>query len=159
MYHNYKSVERVKPGGLELKDSLVGVQRVTKVTKGGRTFGFSAIVVVGDENGVVGHGLGRNLHEKPEVPNFGKRGSGKKLLDGMVLAIEPMINMGTDEVVHSTDGWTVSTKDGMPSAHYEHNVALIDGKPKLLSTFDFIYDALGIKSSEENEFKWNEISN
>ena len=60
MYHNYKNVERVKPGGLELKDSLVGVQRVTKVTKGGRTFGFSAIVVVGDENGVVGHGLGKS---------------------------------------------------------------------------------------------------
>ena len=60
MYHNYKSVERVKPRGLELKDSLVGVQRVTKVTKGGRTFGFSAIVVVGDENGVVGHGLGKS---------------------------------------------------------------------------------------------------
>ena len=60
MYHNYKSVERVKPGGLALKDSLVGVQRVTKVTKGGRTFGFSAIVVVGDENGVVGHGLGKS---------------------------------------------------------------------------------------------------
>lgn len=60
MYHNYKSVERVKPGGLELKDSLVGVQRVTKVTKGGRTFGFSAIVVVGDGNGVVGHGLGKS---------------------------------------------------------------------------------------------------
>ena len=60
MYHNYKSVERVKPGCLELKDSLVGVQRVTKVTKGGRTFGFSAIVVVGDENGVVGHGLGKS---------------------------------------------------------------------------------------------------
>ena len=59
MYHNYKSVERVKPGGLELKDSLVGVQRVTKVTKGGRTFGFSAIVVVGNENGVVGYGLGK----------------------------------------------------------------------------------------------------
>ena len=59
MYHNYKNVERVKPGGLELKDSLVGVQRVTKVTKGGRTFSFSAIVVVGDENGVVGHGLGK----------------------------------------------------------------------------------------------------
>ena len=60
MYHNYKNVERVKPGGLELKDSLVGVQRVTKVTKGGRTFGFSAIVVVGDENGVVGQGLGKS---------------------------------------------------------------------------------------------------
>ena len=60
MYQNYKSVVRVKPGGLELKDSLVGVQRVTKVTKGGRTFGFSAIVVVGDENGVVGHGLGKS---------------------------------------------------------------------------------------------------
>ena len=108
---------------------------------------------------LVGHGLGRNLHEKPEVPNFGKRGSGKKLLDGMVLAIEPMINMGSDQVVHSTDGWTVSTKDGMPSAHYEHNVALIDGKPKLLSTFDFIYDTLGIKSNEEENFKWNAGAN
>ena len=97
---------------------------------------------------LVGHGLGKNLHEKPEVPNFGKRGSGKKFLNGMVLAIEPMINMGTDQVIQSSDGWTIETKDGMPSAHYEHNVALMDGKPILLSTFDFIYDDLGMKSDE-----------
>ena len=76
---------------------------------------------------LVGHGLGKNLHEKPEVPNFGKRGSGKKFMNGMVLAIEPMINMGTDQVIQSPDGWTIETKDGMPSAHYEHNVALVDG--------------------------------
>ena len=104
---------------------------------------------------LVGHGLGKNLHEKPEVPNFGKRGSGKKFMNGMVLAIEPMINMGTDQVIQSPDGWTIETKDGMPSAHYEHNVALVDGKPVLLSTFDFIYETLGIKSDEEKKFKWN----
>ena len=104
---------------------------------------------------LVGHGLGKNLHEKPEVPNFGKRGSGKKFMNGMVLAIEPMINMGTDQVIQSPDGWTIETKDGMPSAHYEHNVALVDGKPILLSTFDFIYETLGIKSDEEKKFKWN----
>ena len=108
---------------------------------------------------LVGHGLGKNLHEKPEVPNFGKRGSGKKFLNGMVLAIEPMINMGTDQVIQSSDGWTIETKDGMPSAHYEHNVALVDGKPILLSTFDFIYDALGMKSDEEKKFKWNAENN
>ncbi len=108
---------------------------------------------------LVGHGLGKNLHEKPEVPNFGKRGSGKKFMNGMVLAIEPMINMGTDQVIQSPDGWTIETKDGMPSAHYEHNVALVDGKPILLSTFDFIYETLGIKSDEEKKFKWNAEDN
>ena len=108
---------------------------------------------------LVGHGLGKNLHEKPEVPNFGKRGSGKKFMNGMVLAIEPMINMGTDQVIQSSDGWTIETKDGMPSAHYEHNVALVDGKPILLSTFDFIYETLGIKSDEEKKFKWNAEDN
>lgn len=108
---------------------------------------------------LVGHGLGKNLHEKPEVPNFGKRGSGKKFMNGMVLAIEPMINMGTDQVIQSSDGWTIETKDGMPSAHYEHNVALVDGKPILLSTFDFIYETLGIKSDEEKKFRWNAEDN
>ena len=108
---------------------------------------------------LVGHGLGKSLHEKPEIPNFGKRGSGKKFVNGMVLAIEPMINMGTDQVIHLSDGWTVETKDRMPSAHYEHNIALINGTPKLLSTYDFIYNNLGIKSDEEKKFKWNaEIS-
>ena len=77
----------------------------------------------------------------------------------MVLAIEPMINMGTDQVIQSPDGWTIETKDGMPSAHYEHNVALVDGKPILLSTFDFIYETLGIKSDEEKKFNWNAEDN
>ena len=72
MYQNYKTIERVKPGGLELKDSLVGVQRVTKVTKGGRTFGFSAIVVVGDENGVVGQGLGKSKDVSSAMPKLSK---------------------------------------------------------------------------------------
>ena len=105
---------------------------------------------------LVGHGLGRSLHESPEVPNFGKKGNGKKFEDGMVLAIEPMINMGTEKVNFLNDGWTVETADKQPSVHFEHDVAMINGKPILLSTFDFIYESLGIKSDEENEFKWNE---
>ena len=101
---------------------------------------------------LVGHGLGEDLHEKPEVPNFGKRGNGKKLVDGMVLAIEPMINMGTEKVEYLKDGWTILTADRKPSAHFEHDVAMIDGKPKLLSTFKYIYESLGIDSQEESEF-------
>ena len=108
---------------------------------------------------LVGHGLGKDLHESPEIPNFGKKGNGKKFVNGMVIAIEPMINMGTEKVNFLSDGWTVETADKLPSVHFEHDVAMIGGKPLLLSTFDFIYDALEIKSSEENEFKWNEISN
>ena len=108
---------------------------------------------------LVGHGLGKDLHESPEIPNFGKKGNGKKFVNGMVIAIEPMINMGTEKVNFLRDGWTVETADKLPSVHFEHDVAMIDGKPLLLSTFDFIYNTLGIKSNEENEFKWNEISN
>ena len=107
---------------------------------------------------LVGHGLGKDLHEAPEIPNYGKKGNGKKFQNGMVIAIEPMINMGTEKVVFLKDGWTVETADKLPSVHFEHDVALIDGKPRLLSTFDFIYESLGIKSEEENEFKWNEAS-
>jgi len=102
---------------------------------------------------LVGHGLGRKLHEDPEVPNFGKRGRGKLFVEGMVIAIEPMINMGTKNVKQLKDGWTIVTRDGAPSAHFEHNVALINGKPELLSTFQYIYDVLGIQSDEENEFR------
>ncbi len=91
-----------------------------------------------------GHGLGRNLHEEPEVPNFGKRGDGPKLRDGMVIAIEPMINMGKRTIKFLNDGWTVLTSDGLPSAHFEHDVALIDGKPEILSTFKYVEEALGI---------------
>jgi methionyl aminopeptidase len=100
-----------------------------------------------------GHGVGRKLHEPPEVPNYGRRGQGAKLHSGMVLAIEPMINMGTRNIKQLKDGWTILTADGKPSAHFEHDVALIDGKPELLSTFQYIYDALGIVSNEEDEFR------
>ena len=102
---------------------------------------------------LVGHGLGKEMHEKPEMPNYGKRGSGKKLKEGMVVAIEPMINMGTPNINQLNDGWTILTRDNKPSAHFEHNIAIVNGNPKLLSTFDYIYDSLGIKSDEEIPFK------
>ena len=98
---------------------------------------------------LVGHGLGKEMHEKPEMPNYGKRGTGKKIQEGMVVAIEPMINMGTPNINQLNDGWTILTRDNKPSAHFEHNIAIVNGKPKLLSTFDYIYDSLGIKSDEE----------
>ena len=102
---------------------------------------------------LVGHGLGKTMHEGPEIPNYGRRGRGKKLLDGMVLAIEPMINLGTHKIKQLDDGWTILTADGKVSAHFEHNVALINGKPELLSTFDYIYKALGLSNSEEKPFR------
>ena len=102
---------------------------------------------------LVGHGLGKEMHEGPEIPNYGKRGRGKKFVNGMVLAIEPMINQGTHKIKQLKDGWSIMTEDGRPSAHFEHNVALIDGKPELLSTFQYIYDAIGISSIEENPFR------
>lgn len=103
---------------------------------------------------LVGHGLGKKMHEDPEMPNYGKRGRGKKFKDGMTVAIEPMINQGTKRIKQLADGWTILTLDGKPSAHFEHDIALIDGKPKLLSTFDHVYEALGIESDEEDEFRF-----
>ncbi len=85
---------------------------------------------------LVGHGVGRKLHEDPQVPNYGKRGTKEKLKEGMVLAIEPMINMGVKEVLHLNDGWTVLTKDGKPSAHFEHDVHITKDGPDILSSFD-----------------------
>lgn len=102
---------------------------------------------------LVGHGLGRKMHENPEMPNYGRRGQGKKFQEGMVVAIEPMINMGTHRIRQLKDGWTILTADDKPSAHFEHDVAIVDGKPELLSTFAYIYEALGISSNEENEFR------
>jgi methionyl aminopeptidase len=84
---------------------------------------------------LVGHGLGRNLHESPEVPNYGKRGSGIKLKKGLVIAIEPMINMGTRDIVQHNDGWTITTLDGKPSAHFEHTIVVRDGEAEILSSF------------------------
>lgn len=90
---------------------------------------------------LVGHGVGKKLHEDPQVPNFGRRGDGKKLKEGMVLAIEPMINLGTREVFTMDDGWTVKTKDGKPSAHFEHTTAVRRNKGEHLSTFSIIEEA------------------
>lgn len=87
---------------------------------------------------LVGHGLGRHLHEDPQVPNFGKKGSGAKLKENSVIAIEPMINLGTKDVYYDSDGWTVRTRDGKPAAHYEHTVCIRKGKADVLSSFDQI---------------------
>jgi methionyl aminopeptidase len=84
---------------------------------------------------LVGHGLGRDLHEDPQVPNYGKRGSGKKLKEGMVLAIEPMINLGKKDVYTESDGWTVRTRDGKPSVHFEHDVCIRKDKADILSNY------------------------
>ena len=102
---------------------------------------------------LVGHGLGRNLHEDPEIPNYGEKGKGVLLREGLVVAIEPMINLGTEKINQLDDGWTIVTLDGKPSAHFEHNIAIIEGKPEILSTFKYIYEALGIESNEEDKFK------
>jgi methionyl aminopeptidase len=90
---------------------------------------------------LVGHGLGKQLHEDPQVPNYGKKGSGAKLKDNMVIAIEPMINLGTKDVIYDADGWTVRTKDGAFSAHYEHTVCIKKGKADILSSFSDIISA------------------
>ncbi len=102
---------------------------------------------------LVGHGLGKKMHEDPEMPNYGRRGKGKKLLEGMVVAIEPMTNMGTHRIKQLRDGWTILTADGKPSAHFEHDVAIVDGKPEILSTFKYINKALGIETDEEDAFR------
>lgn len=94
---------------------------------------------------LVGHGVGIDLHEKPEIPNYGIRGNGAKLVEGMVVAIEPMINLGKAGVKFWDDGWTVSTADGTPSAHFEHTVAVLKGKPEILTTFSYIEDILDKK--------------
>lgn len=92
---------------------------------------------------LVGHGIGRKMHEAPEVPNYGRRGTGPLLKNGMCIAIEPMINMGSKNVVFESDGWTVRTKDRKPSAHFEHTVAIRKGKADILSTFEYIEAVLG----------------
>jgi len=94
---------------------------------------------------MVGHGLGKKLHEKPEVPNYGRRGKGLLLKEGLVIAIEPMINMGTKDIKQDKDGWTIRTRDGKPSAHFEHDVVVMKGKADVLSTFDYIEEVLNNK--------------
>ncbi len=96
---------------------------------------------------MVGHGLGRNLHEAPEVPNYGKRGSGPKLKQGMVICIEPMINMGRRQIKQDPDGWTIRAADKLPSAHFELAVAINKGKADVLSTFSYIDEVIQKQSN------------
>lgn len=92
-----------------------------------------------------GHGIGKSMHEDPEVPNYGRRGTGPVIKNGMCIAIEPMINLGSRNIVIEHDGWQCRTKDRKPSAHYEHTVAIVDSETEILTTFDYIEEALGEK--------------
>ena len=122
----YKGIEKAVHGN-RVGDIAFAVQEYTEKQRG-----------YGVVRELVGHGLGRKLHEDPQVPNYGKRGTGAKLREGMVIAIEPMINMGTRNVYHDKDGWTIRTEDGKPAAHYEHNVCVQKNKADILSSFDEI---------------------
>ena len=121
----YKGIEEVVVGK-RIGDISYAIQHYVE------GFGYSVV------RELVGHGLGKELHESPEVPNYGKRGSGPKLKEGMVIAIEPMINLGKKEIVQENDGWTIRTKDRAISAHYEHTVAVVDGKAEILTTHKYI---------------------
>lgn len=89
-----------------------------------------------------GHGIGKRMHEDPEIPNYGRRGIGPIIKDGMCLCIEPMVNMGSRNIVIERDGWTCRTRDRQPSAHYEHTLAIVDGRTEILTTFDYIKEVL-----------------
>lgn len=93
---------------------------------------------------LVGHGVGKDLHESPEVPNYGKRGKGPKLKEGMVIAIEPMVNLGRRNVVQENDGWTIRTKDRKPSAHYEHTVAITKNGTEVITTHEYLEEHIRI---------------
>ncbi|WP_258099613.1 type I methionyl aminopeptidase [Marinoscillum pacificum] len=125
----YKGIEQTVAGN-RIGDIGYAIQTYTE------SFGYGVV------RELVGHGLGKKMHESPEVPNYGKRGRGAKLKEGLVIAIEPMINMGTRRVIQLSDGWTIVTADKKPSAHFEHDVAIVDGKPEILSSYKYIEEAL-----------------
>ena len=90
-----------------------------------------------------GHGIGRDMHEDPDIPNYGRRGTGPVLRNGMVLCIEPMINLGARNIYIDRDGWTCRTRDHRPSAHFEHTIALVDGQTRILTSFEPVKKVLG----------------
>lgn len=122
----YKGIEKAVTGN-RIGDIAYAIQEHTE-----KKHGYGVV------RELVGHGLGQSLHEDPQVPNYGKRGTLAKLKEGLVLAIEPMINMGRKEVYTESDGWTVRTKDGKPSVHFEHNVAVHKHKADILSDYTII---------------------
>ena len=144
-------VGNVKPEILKLlrvtKESLY--KGLEKAIVGGRIGDISeAVQFHAESNGfsivreLVGHGVGKNLHEDPEVANYGRKGTGPKLAEGIVIAIEPMVNFGKRTIRQEKDGWTITTADGLPSAHFEHTVAVGMNKPDILSSFDEIEKVL-----------------
>jgi methionyl aminopeptidase len=128
----YKGIEQMR-AGQRLGDVSHAIQQHAE------SYGYGVV------RELVGHGIGTTMHEDPQVPNFGRQGRGKKLKEGLTLAIEPMITMGSYRVKQLSDGWTINTVDGKPAAHFEHDVAIVNGAPDILSTFDYIYEALGTK--------------
>jgi methionyl aminopeptidase len=125
---------------------------VKKAVAGNRVGDISSAVQTRAESGgftvvreLVGHGLGKKLHEQPEVPNYGRPGSGPKMEKGLVICIEPMINAGKKDTIQMRDGWTIRTADGRPSAHFEYAVAVDRGKADVLTTFEFIEEVLNKK--------------
>lgn len=129
----YKGIEKAVVGN-RVGDIAYAIQEHTE-----KKHGYGVV------RELVGHGLGRSLHEDPQVPNYGKRGSGQKLKENLVLAIEPMINLGKRDVYTEDDGWTIRTRDGKPSVHFEHNVCVKKGKADILSDYRPIE-----KAEEEN---------
>jgi methionyl aminopeptidase len=129
----YKGIEKAV-SGMRIGDISAAVQEHAEKN------GFSVV------RELVGHGIGRSLHEAPEVPNFGSKGKGVKMQEGLVIAIEPMINMGRRNVVTERDGWTIRAADNKPSAHYEHTIVVRKGEAQLLSSFEFIDQVLASKS-------------
>ena len=125
----YKGIEKAITGN-RVGDIAFAVQEHTE-----KKHGYGVV------RELVGHGLGKNLHEDPQVPNYGKRGSGPKLKDGLVLAIEPMINLGKKDVYTEADGWTIRTKDGKPSVHFEHDICVRRNKADILSDYSIIEKA------------------
>ena len=121
----YKGIEKAIAGN-RIGDIGYAVQHHVE------NYGYSVV------RELVGHGLGRNLHESPEVPNYGKRGRGPKMNQGLVIAIEPMVNLGRKNVVQEADGWTIRTADRMPSAHFEHTVAIFQDRTEVLTTHKYL---------------------
>ncbi len=121
----YLGIEQAKPGN-RIGDVSFAIQNYVE------QFGYGVV------RELVGHGVGKKLHEDPEVPNYGRRGRGAKIAEGMVFAIEPMINLGTKNVVQEKDGWTIRTADRKPSAHFEHTVAILKDKTEVLTTHKYI---------------------
>ncbi|MBS1559312.1 MAG: type I methionyl aminopeptidase [Bacteroidetes bacterium] len=133
----YLGIAQAKPGN-RIGDVSFAIQHFVE------QFGYGVV------RELVGHGVGRDLHEDPEVPNYGKRGKGPMIKEGMVFAIEPMINMGSKNVVQEKDGWTIRTNDRKPSAHYEHTIAVFKDRTEIVTTHEYI--------EESYQFKWRNKS-